>query len=48
MNTPKYALDPKGGFVYKSGSDVIATFKKLGWKPPTEYRTDYEFGKEKR
>jgi hypothetical protein len=31
-------------FVYKSGSDVLATWKKTGWTPPSEYRKDYLFG----
>jgi hypothetical protein len=41
------AIEPNSTFVYKSGSDVLATWKKQGWRPPSEYRTDYEFGKRK-
>jgi len=46
-NNSLLAVEPNSKFVYKSGSDVMATWKKLGWIPPTEYRTDYEFGKRK-
>ena len=28
-------------FTWSSGSDVILTWRKHGWKPPTEYRNDY-------
>ena len=41
------ALDKNSKFVYQSGSDVQKTWRKYGWTPPTEYRTDYEFGKHK-
>lgn len=44
---PILALDRESKFVYKSGADVLATWKKQGWQPPSEYRTDYEFGKRK-
>jgi hypothetical protein len=30
-------------FTWSSGSDVILTWRKHGWKPPTEYRNDYLF-----
>lgn len=42
------ATDKNSKFVYKGGSDVIATWKKYGWVPPSEIRKDYEFGKVKK
>jgi peptidyl-tRNA hydrolase len=39
------ALDKDSTFVYQSGSDVQKTWRKYGWTPPTEYRSDYEFAK---
>jgi hypothetical protein len=42
---PELAVKKDSKFIYKSGSDVLATWRKTGWTPPTEYRTDYEFGK---
>lgn len=44
---PELAVDKNSGFVYKSGADVLSTWKKHGWIPPSEYRVDYEFGKRK-
>jgi hypothetical protein len=32
-------------FVYKLGSDVQVTWRKYGWIPPSEYREDFEFKK---
>ena len=32
-------------FVYKLGSDVQVTWSKYGWVPPSEYRDDFEFKK---
>jgi len=32
-------------FVYKLGSDVQVTWRKYGWVPPSEYREDFEFKK---
>lgn len=32
-------------FIYTKGSNVQATWRKYGWVPPTEYREDYEFKK---
>jgi hypothetical protein len=26
------------------GADVMATWRRYGYRPPTEYRTDYRFG----
>ena len=31
----------------QSGADVQKTWRKYGWIPPTEYREDYDFGKNK-
>jgi hypothetical protein len=39
------ALDRDSRFVYASGSNVMGTWKKYGFVPPTEYRDDYMFGK---
>lgn len=36
-------LDLNSKFTWKRGVDVLATFKKLGWQPPSEYRDDYHF-----
>jgi hypothetical protein len=37
------ALDTNSKFVYTGGSDVLKTFKRYGFVPPTEYRDDYLF-----
>ena len=47
QENPDMAITKDYRFIYKSGSDVLATWKKTGWVPPSEYRTDYEFGKRK-
>jgi hypothetical protein len=39
------AIDRDSKFVYASGSNVMGTWKKYGFIPPTEYRDDYMFGK---
>jgi hypothetical protein len=39
------AIDTNSTFVYQTGADVQKTWRKYGWIPPTEYREDYEFGK---
>ena len=39
------AIDKNSRFVYASGSNVMATWRKYGFVPPTEYRDDYMFGK---
>jgi hypothetical protein len=44
---PELAVEKNSRFVYKSGADVLNTWKKTGWIPPTEYRTDFEFGKKR-
>lgn len=38
-------LDKNSRFVYTKGSDVMKTFKRYGFVPPTEYRNDYLFKK---
>lgn len=40
---PGSLFDPS--FVYLKGSDVQRTWRRYGWAPPTEYRNDYEFKK---
>lgn len=42
---PALAVELNSTFVYQSGADVQKTWRKYGWTPPTEYRTDFEFGK---
>lgn len=32
-------------FVFKKGANVQQTWRKHGWAPPTEYRNDYDFKK---
>ena len=39
------AVDKDSKFVYQSGADVQKTWRKYGWIPPSEYRDDYEFAK---
>jgi hypothetical protein len=43
--TPKQplALDKNSKFVYAKGSDVMKTFKRYGFVPPSEVREDYLF-----
>jgi hypothetical protein len=38
-------LDKNSKFVYTKGSDVMKIFKRFGFVPPTEYRDDYLFKK---
>jgi hypothetical protein len=38
-------IDRGSKFVYTKGSDVMKTFKRYGFVPPTEYRNDYLFKK---
>lgn len=33
---PPLATDKNSKFVYEGGSDVIRTWKKYGWTPPSE------------
>ena len=43
--TTGLATDLNSTFVYQSGADVQKTWRKYGWTPPSEYRSDYEFAK---
>lgn len=46
--TPKklpMAIDRDSKFVWTTGSDVMKTFKKYGFVPPSEVRNDYLFKK---
>jgi hypothetical protein len=40
-----FAIDANSAFIYTNGSDVMKTFKRYGFVPPTEYRNDYLFKK---
>jgi len=40
---PGTLFDPS--FVYRKGADVASTWRRYGWTPPSEYRNDYEFKK---
>ena len=40
-----FAIDTNSSFIYTNGSDVMKTFKRYGFVPPTEYRNDYLFKK---
>lgn len=42
---PPLALDKHSKFVYTKGADVMKTFKRFGFAPPTEYRDDFLFKK---
>jgi len=39
------ALDKGSKFVYKRGADVMKVWKSYGFIPPSEYRNDYLFKK---
>ena len=39
------ACDTNSKFVYTGGADVQKTWKRYGWTPPSEYRNDYLFKK---
>jgi hypothetical protein len=39
----KPALDRESKFKWTTGADVMATWRKHGYVPPTEYRNDYLF-----
>lgn len=43
--TPKVPSLDDPFFVFKKGSNVQQTWRKHGWTPPTEYRNDYDFKK---
>lgn len=40
---PPMATDKDSKFVWTMGADVMKTFKRFGFVPPTEYRNDYLF-----
>ena len=40
---PAMAIDRDSKFVWTIGADVMKTFKRHGFVPPTEYRNDYLF-----
>jgi hypothetical protein len=40
---PPMMIDTNSKFVYTGGSDVMKTFKRYGFVPPSEYRDDYLF-----
>jgi hypothetical protein len=45
VNRPLLAIERGSKFVYSNGSDVMKTFKRFGFVPPTEVRNDYLFKK---
>jgi hypothetical protein len=45
VNKPPLAIERGSKFVYTNGSDVMKTFKRYGFVPPSEYREDYLFKK---
>ena len=42
---PSMACDTNSTFVYTTGADVQKIWRKHGWTPPSEYRNDYLFKK---
>jgi hypothetical protein len=42
---PPMMIERGSRFVYTKGSDVMKIFKRYGFVPPTEYRNDYLFKK---
>jgi hypothetical protein len=45
IKQPSMAVDKESKFIYTNGSDVMKTFKRYGFVPPSEYRNDYLFKK---
>lgn len=45
VKTPALAIERGSKFVYTKGSDVMKTFKRFGFAPPSEYRNDFLFKK---
>jgi hypothetical protein len=42
---PALAIDTNSRFVYSNGADVMKTFRRYGFVPPSEVREDYLFKK---
>lgn len=42
---PPLAIERGSKFIYTKGADVMKTFKRFGFVPPTEYRNDFLFKK---
>lgn len=42
---PPRMIDKGSKFVYTKGADVLKTFKRFGFIPPTEVRNDFLFKK---
>jgi hypothetical protein len=40
---PAMAIETDSKFVWTIGADVMKTFRRYGFVPPTEYRNDYLF-----
>lgn len=40
---PPLAIETDSKFVWTMGADVMKTFRRYGFVPPTEYRNDYLF-----
>jgi hypothetical protein len=45
LATQDLLANKQSTFIWTSGSDVQKVWKRHGWIPPTEYRNDYMFGK---
>jgi hypothetical protein len=45
VSKPPMAIERGSKFVYTNGSDVMKTFKRYGFVPPSEVRNDYLFKK---
>jgi len=43
QDRPSLAIERDSKFVWTIGADVMKTFKRHGFVPPTEYRNDYLF-----
>ena len=43
QSKPAMATDKNSKFVWTRGADVMKTFKRHGFIPPSEYRNDYLF-----
>ena len=40
-----FLADQKSRFIWTTGSDVQKVWRKFGWQPPSEYRQDFLFAK---